>query len=163
MKKVRVLGLVGVAPTAIGLAVPAANAAAAVTHSPRDGAKTVLLWHGDAPQVPLVNCGAGRHQRATSTHGHLTGSIMYSGRCINFQSASLNTPQRGLTERTRFYSRDGTLERTTWQEGHIHYFGGYTSFKSYPNLNAYEVCEALVANSNHNNVKYGPVCEKATS
>jgi hypothetical protein len=167
MKKVRILGMVGVAPmvAGLGLAPPAANAtAAAVTHSPRNGAKTVSLWHGEAPQaVPLINCAAGRHQEVTSVHGHLRGLIEYSHRCINRQYASLNKPQRGLTERTRFYSFNGTLEHTTWRGGGVHIIGGFTDFGSYPNLNAYEVCEALVANSNHNNVKYGPVCEKATS
>lgn len=166
MKKVHVLGVVGVAPivAGLGLAVPAANAATAMTHGARDGVKTVSLRHGEASQpVPLVTCGAGRKQTTTSIRGYFKGEIHYSGRCINQQYASLDRPQRGLTERTRFYSYNGTMERTTWHAGGVHIVGGYTSFGSYPNLNAYQVCEALVANSNHNDVEYGPVCEKATT
>jgi hypothetical protein len=166
MKKVHVLGVVGVAPivAGLGMAIPAANASTTAGHGPRDGVKTVSLRHRDAPQAaPLNNCGAALEQEATSTHGHLRGLIHYSHRCINQQYVSLKETQTGLTERARFYSYDGTRELQTWNAGGIHIIGGYTSFGSYPNVNAYEVCEAIVLNSNHNDVKYGPVCEKATS
>ena len=164
MKRVRyAIGAIGVAP-ALGLMMPAANAAATVPQAPGSAGKTVSLQHRLAAQpVPLVNCASGRRQDATSTHGYMTASIAYSHRCINCQYVGLAKTQTGLTERTRFYSYKGALERTTWQEGHIHQLGGYTSFQSYPNLNGYEVCEALVANGNHNDVKYGPICERATS
>lgn len=161
MKKVRALGLVAVAPTAVGLAFPAANAAA-VTHSPQNGSKTVSLQHGArAPDVPLVTCGYGRVRDATSTGGHLREQISYSHRCIGGQEAYLNKRQAGLTERVRFYSYNGARETSRWRPGTIEVSSTY--FVSFPNIYAYEVCQALVANTNHNDVKYGPVCEKATS
>ena len=162
MKKVRIIGALGVAPMAMGVALPAAHLAAAITHSPKNAAKTVSLLRGHEPRPePLVECGSGHTKKDTSTHGHLTGSITYSHRCVYFQSAVLNRNQTGLTERVRFYSQNLTLERTTWQRGRA--FLGSTTFHSAPNMIAYEVCQALVANSNHNDVKYGPVCETATS
>jgi hypothetical protein len=161
MKKVRALGLVGLAPTAIGFAFPAANAMATATHSPRNGAKTVSLWQRERAQAPLVNCGYGHANDATSTHGYLRGQISYSHRCIAAQEAYLNRRQAGLTERIRYYSYNGTRVHSAWRPGTIENFSTY--FLSFGNIYAYLVCEALVANSNHNNVKYGPVCERATS
>jgi hypothetical protein len=162
MKKVRVLGLVGIAPTAMGFAFPAANAMATATHSPRNGAKTVSRWQVERAQpAPLVTCGYRLIKTATSTHGYLTGNISYSHRCIGGQVARLNKRQTGLTERARFYSYNGARELTTWNAGTIEVSSTY--FHSFPNIYAYKVCEALVANSNHNDVKYGPACETATS
>jgi hypothetical protein len=162
MKKVRALGLVGIAPTVMGFAFPAANAMATATHSPRNGAKTVSRWQVERAQsAPLVNCSYGRVQYATSTHAHLTAHINYSHRCIARQEALLDRDQTGLTERTRYYSYNGVRELTTWTGGNL--LNGSTSWTTFPNIYAYKVCQALVANSNHNDVKYGPVCETATS
>jgi len=162
MKKVRVVGLVGLAPTVLGFAFPAANVMATATHSPRNGAKTVSLSQVERAQaVKLVNCGYGHVKDATGTIGHLKGQISYSHRCIAGQEAYLNRRQAGLTERTRFYSYHGTRVATTWNAGTIETSSTY--FISFPNIYAYEVCQALVANSNHNKVKYGPACETATS
>ena len=161
MKKVRALGMVGLVPV-MGLAFPAANGTAPVTHNPRTGDKTVSLWPGGrARSAPLVTCGARLFKYGTSTHGHLTGNISYSHRCIGGQVARLNLRQAGLTERARFYSRNGARELQTWNAGTIEVSSTY--FHSFPNIYAYQVCEALVANSNHNLVKYGPACETATS
>jgi hypothetical protein len=162
MKKVRAVGLVGLPATVMGLALPTANAAAAVAHSPRNGAKTVSLTHGGQAQAsPLVACAYGHLKDATSTHGHLKGQISYSHRCIAGQGAYLNKRQTGLTERARFYSYGGTRVGQTWNAGDI--LTSSTYFLSFPNIYAYKVCQALVANSNHSDVKYGPVCETATS
>jgi hypothetical protein len=163
MKKVRAVGLAGLAPMVVGFAFPpTANAmATASTHSPGNGAKTVSLRQGVRAQSPLVTCGYGHAKDATSTHGYLEGQISYSHRCIAGQEAHLFKRQTGLTERTRFYSYNGAMEKTTWNGGTIEAFSTY--FVSFPEIYAYEVCQALVANSNHNDVKYGPVCQKATS
>ncbi len=162
MKKVHAVGLVGLAPTVLGLAFPAANVMATATHSPRNGAKTVSLrLGGRAPLAPLIACNFGREQYATSTHTHLTAHISYSHRCIAEQQAILNRDQTGLTERTRYYSYNGARVLQTYTGGNL--LNGETSWTTFPDVYAYEVCQALVANSNHNNVKYGPVCERATS
>ena len=163
MKKVRVAGLVGLAPTVMGLALPAAaHATAAVAHSPRNGAKTVSLARGGQAQAsPLVACAYGHLKDATSTRGYLRGQISYSHRCIAGQVGYLDKRQTGLTERARFYSANGTRVGQTWHGGDI--LTSSTYFLSFPNIYAYKVCQALVANSNHSDVKYGPVCETATS
>lgn len=162
MKKVRTLGLVGLAPTVMGLAFPAADARAPATHSPRTGAKTVSLWQGGQPRTaPLASCTYGRAKYATSTHAHLTAHISYSHRCIDKQEALLDHDQTGLTERTRYYSFNGARELQTYTGGNL--LNGSTSWTTFPEIYAYQVCQALVANSNHNLVRYGPVCEKATS
>jgi hypothetical protein len=156
VKKVRyIFGVVGVTP-ALGLMVPTVNAAAAVTQTPKNAAKVVSQVHR---AVPLTNCGRNHKKTATSPDKHLHGSIVYSGVCVFFQSALLNKAQTGLTERTRFYSGGGTLERTTWQAGTIFSNDNHTYFKSSPNSFAHEVCQALVENAHRSVVKYGPICE----
>jgi hypothetical protein len=156
MKKVRyAIGAVGIAP-ALGLMMaPAANAATAATaapHTAKNAGKTVSLELG---RTLLLNCN-GVHA-ATNFNNGMSGAIRYSGSCVRSQEAQIHHSQKGLTERVRFYSIHGTRVRETWQAGNI--FRGFTSFHSVPNTRAHEVCEALVANSNHANVKYGPACE----
>ena len=161
MKKVRAIGLAGLAPMVMGFALPGANAAAAATHSPRNGTKTVSLLQSERTQAPLAGCHYGRAQYATSTHTHLTAHISYSHRCIDMQRAILDRDQTGLAERTRYYSYNGARELQTYTGGNL--LNGSTSWTTFPEIFAYEACQALVANSNHNDIKYGPVCEKATS
>jgi hypothetical protein len=72
-----------------------------------------------------------------------------------FQGGTLNHSQTGLTERVRFWT-SGRMTKQVRLGGLIS--GGYTTFGSYPNYDAQEVCEALVANGT-STVKYGPVCE----
>lgn len=161
MKKVRyVFGAVGMAP-ALGMIAPAINMAAPGAQAgPGRPAKTVSLDHGGTALVndtPLADCGS-RIARVASK-GLLQGYINYSGVCVHSQGATLFKVQTGLTERARFYSGAGRLERTTWQAGRIWSSSGVTRFGSVPNSFAHKVCEALVANGNHNDVKYGPVCE----
>jgi hypothetical protein len=161
MKKVRVLGLVGLAPVAVGVALPGANASAAVTHSSKVGTKTVSLIKDERAESPLASCNYGRVQYATSTHAHLSAHISYSHRCIRLQRAILDRDQTGLTERTRYYSGGGTRELQTYTGGDL--LAGETSWTTAPEIFAYQVCQALVLNTNHNSVKYGPICEDATS
>jgi hypothetical protein len=172
MKKVRYA--IGAAPL-LGMMIPAAgaaNAAAAVPpaqaprvtapHTDAGAAARLAAGHGKSAQyaVPFVNCGSNKIQGAFSANGHFHGAFNYSGvNCIHSQWASLNFAKTGLTERVRFYSGNGALERTTWQAGKIFHSPTYTFWTSVPNLNAHKVCEALVLNSNHTVVKYGPLCE----
>lgn len=153
MKKVRyAIGAVGIAP-ALGLMMaPAANAATAAPHTAKDAGKTVSLELG---RTPLLNC-SGAHYASDFNNG-MSGAIRFTGSCVRSQEAQIHHSQKGLTERVRFYSIHGTRVRETWQAGNI--FRGFTSWHSVPNTRAHEVCEALVANSNHANVKYGPACE----
>lgn len=156
MKKVHyALAAVGMAP-ALGLMTPAANAAAVPAHAP-EGAVTGKPVK--TVRTPLVTCGG--QQRNWASKGALQGIIYHSGDCVNLQLAELFRIQTGLTERVRYYSGGGFLETTNWLGGTIHKSEGLTSFRSTFNNYAEMVCEALVANSNHNDVKYGPVCETA--
>jgi len=157
MKKVRyAIGALGAAP-ALGLMIPAANATATTSHAPGNAGKTVSLQHANRP---LVNCGHNHTKYAQSARKLFEAGIGYSGTlCVESQWGELLKFQTGLTERVRFYSTGGYLERTTWQAGKD-IDNQYTWFSSLPNSYAHEVCEALVANGNHNDVKYGPLCEK---
>jgi len=146
------LGLAGFAPAAMILTVPATPAAA---QSARSAVKTVSLAHSVSP---FINCGNLHHKSEASTNSHYRTLIEYSGVCVWGQVAKLFKRQTGLTERTRFYSGGGTLERTTWQAGTIS--GSQTIFSLLPNMNARQVCQALVENAHHSIVKYGPLCEK---
>jgi hypothetical protein len=155
MKKVRyVIGVIGVTP-ALGLAIPAVNAQAYVAH-PKPG-KTVSLALRHAA-APLVTCKSSHSKIALSMHANLSTNITWSGtQCVHEQGAFLYKHQTGLTERIRFYSGGGRMEHSYFIGGHVGFTS--TSWRSSPNVYAHEVCQALVANSNHNDVKYGPLCE----
>lgn len=155
MKRVRyAIGAVGLTP-ALGLMLPAVTAAPGATHPPKKPFKTARLPRHAAP---LVVCRSRSHAYASTT-GPLSGQTAFSGVCVHFQGASLRKAQTGLTERVRFYSGGGRLESTKWNAGNID--SNNTYFSSSPNSFARKVCEALVANGNHADVKYGPVCERA--
>jgi hypothetical protein len=155
MKKVHyVVAAAGMAP-ALGLMMPIANAATGPAHTPKDAATVKPVK--TVSKTPLVTCGS--NHRSWASKGPLQGIIYYSGTCINTQVALLFRIQTGLTERVRYYSGGGYLEHTYWLGGTIHKSEGLTSFRSVFNNYAKKACEALVANSNHNDVKYGPVCE----
>jgi hypothetical protein len=154
MKKVRcAIAAAGMAP-ALGLIMPAANAATLSTHAPKAAkpAKTVS-------NAPLVSCGS--KQITGGIKSPLQGYIYHSGLCVNTQVAELFKIQTGLTERVRYYSGSGYREASYYLGGTLHKSEGLTSWKSAFNNYAATVCEALVANGNHNDVEYGPVCEGA--
>jgi hypothetical protein len=161
MKKVRAIGLVGLAPAVMGFGLPAAHGAQTATHSPRNGTKTVSLLRDGRAQAPLVTCGYSRFPDKTSTRGYLETQISYAHRCIAGHEAWLFKRLPGLTERTRFYSANGAREASYLRGGTIEAFSTY--WVSFPEIYAYNVCTALVANGNHNDVEYGPVCQAATS
>jgi len=155
MKKVRyVVAAASMAP-AIGLMMSAANAVTAPTHA-KKGADTPAKTVSNAP---LVTCGS--KQITGGYASPLQGFIYHSGQCINTQVAELFKIQTGLTERVRYYSGGGYREDQFYLGGTLHKSEGLTSWKSAFQNYAHQVCEALVANSNHNDVKYGPVCETA--
>ena len=156
MKKVRyVIGAVGVAP-ALGLMMPAVNAAAAVTHTAKKEGKTVSLVHSrpDPGGVRRV-CGGGHSKHATK--GIFEGFVFYSGTCIHETEGILGKSQTGLSMRTRLYSTGGGKNYSHFVPGSI--VGGATCFFNVTNKVDHEACEALVATNNHGDVKYGPVCE----
>jgi hypothetical protein len=156
MKKVRMLGIAGAAPAVLGLAIPAANATVTDVHAQNGAGKTVSLGHVAQRAV----CTGTYHNRSGAVNSHnvrLSGGIQWTGtQCVDAQWMHLQIRKTGLTERVRFYSGGGALERTTWQGGNL--VLSTTSFLSYPDTYAHRVCQALVANSNHNDVKYGPLC-----
>jgi hypothetical protein len=157
MKKVRyAVAAAGMAP-AIGLMMPAANAVAASAHANKDAATDTSAK--TVSNAPLVSCGS--RQITGGYASPLQGFIYHSGQCINTQVAELFKIQTGLTERVRYYSGGGYREDQFFLAGTIHKSEGLTSWKSAFQNYAHQVCEALVGNSNHNDVKYGPVCETA--
>jgi hypothetical protein len=160
VKKVRlVIGAAGIAP-ALGLIAPAtANATTALTHSPKKAPKTVTLTHSNAPDY---TCGSSKiNGESWSKDYRYHAANTYGGtNCIHHQYASLDFAQTGLAERVRYYSGDGNQEgNTIYLAGKIN-SGSSTLWQSYPNFNAAMVCQALVANGNHNTVEYGPLCER---
>ena len=157
MKKVHLWGVVGLAPAAaVGLAVPAANAATAATHTPKKPVKAVSLKRANAP---LVTCGFSHHKSgAWNSHNvRMSGGIQWGGTlCVKVQWLHLQSRRAGLTERVRYYSGGGALEHTAWVGGTLIF--STASFLSNPSIYAHEVCQALVLNTNHNTVKFGPHC-----
>lgn len=158
MKKVRVFGVIGLAPTAVGLAFPTANAMAATIHSPKNADKTVSI---ERARTPLITCASHHSKSAASVKNGIefVGNIIYSGQCVHVQTAVLRLKhlQTGLAERVRYYSGGGARIRQTYVGGGES--GASIQYFSYPNTYAHQVCEAIVPNNNHNDVKYGPLCE----
>jgi len=153
VKKVRLaIGVIGM-PAAIGMVIPAAQVTTNGSHNARNAGKSVSLGHRN---IPLITCGVSNLRLAGN--GIFSGIDQFSGFCVHRQSAILYKRQTGLTERVRYYSGGGYLEFTRWLGGALGV--NSTVWASSPNTTADLVCQALVANSNHNKVKYGPVCEE---
>ncbi len=161
MKKVRyAIGAIGAVP-ALGLVMtPAAHAAPAhaqAAQPARDAAKRVSLTQTGATGgvTPAITCGTAN--TATATANGLHALDKYTGTCVHWQQAWISHSQTGLTEHVQFYSRYGTRIYQAWRNGTIFVT---TSFWSTANIaGATRVCQTLVANANHADVKYGPVCE----
>jgi hypothetical protein len=153
MKKVRyAIGALGAVP-ALGLLAPAANAATAATHAPKPAGKTVSLRHAGAP---AITCGH------TANNGNfalgVSGHIGYQQQCIHSQVARIFARHTGLAERVRMYNTSGRRLFQTFIGGHLG--ANSTHWSSFPNIpGVHQVCQAIVANGNHSNVVYGPVCE----
>jgi hypothetical protein len=148
VKKVRLaIGAVAAAVPAMAMMVtPAANAATPAKYIPQT--------HRQA--APLTVCGSTSQREADSAKG-LFGTIFFTGSCVRYQSAHLAFEKTGLTERIRYRSKGNKILASKFIAGHFQ--SGGTQWHSSPNIHAYMVCEALVANSNHNKSEYGAVCE----
>jgi hypothetical protein len=153
MKKVRLaigaIGAIGAAP-ALGLMMPAGNAAAAATHTPASTGKTVVLQDRNAPDYTCTD------GVKSSTYGNgMYGAIFYSGGTLCGQSASVGVEKDGLAERVRNWV-DGDLVSTKYVTPGT-FISGRTVFYSSNTRSAAEVCLAIVKEATLS-VEYGPVC-----
>jgi hypothetical protein len=166
MKKVRlalgVVGAIGMTP-GLGMLTPTASAATA-------GGHPALAHETPGTGVTWTNCTPTGHSRTaqssnfqvtwTASPVSYTGKIKFDGNgCVTSQKLHIFSGRTGLTERTRFRSVNNAIIRSTWQAGKMNSIGTETTFSSFPRMQAHLVCEALVANNNHNNVEAPPVCE----
>jgi hypothetical protein len=151
VKKVRLaigaIGAVGAAP-ALGLMMPAGNAAAAAAPAPAHAGKTVALQDRAASSFGCAYADSG------SVNG-LHAVMGFSGGRVCGQSASIGVAKSGLLERVRYWSGDDLLS-TRYLHGSL---GAGTFFHSSTGRSwATEVCMAVV-NENTLAVEYGVVCE----
>jgi hypothetical protein len=155
MKKVRLaigaVGAIGAAP-ALGLMMPAGNAAAAAAHTPASSGKTVVLQDRNAPDFTCTDA------RKLSAYAHGMYGAYYSsgGYTACAQSASIGIEKTGLAERVRYWF-EGILVGTHYVTPG-YFLAGHTIFSSDNTHSATSVCEALV-NEGTLAVEYGPVCE----
>jgi hypothetical protein len=153
MKKVR-LAAIGI--PALGMMAMPAVAHAATTPTP--GAHGTLTQGKRAGKTPAVICLQTSSRSAQTYLGTLRGSIAFTGTCVARVSARLDYARTGLTERVRFWNTNGKEVAQHFTGGVIN--GNAIYYLSYPDIYANKsVCEAIVPNSNHNVVKWGPVCE----
>lgn len=155
MKKVRLtigaLGVLGAAP-AVGMMAPAGVAAATAAHPPREATKTVTLTHRNVRPDVNIFCVS----FTTSAHdGIFYAGIEFTGGCIGEQRAVLKKKQTGLADRIRDYV-DGNRTFSDYIAGVIG--SGITAWSWQNSEPGSEACQALVANGNHADVEYGPVC-----
>lgn len=166
MKQVRYLvGAVGLAPLAFGLtqAATAAHAATTTSQTPtKSDGKTVVLSHLKR-MAPDAECYTNNPQVGYGANG-LIGVASFNGSCVGFQSAVIFGRVTGLTERVRYWKNGALVTPTKYlNPGTFVSLGGgewQTRFWSSPYYHVSEVCEAFVANGNHNDVRYGPACER---
>jgi hypothetical protein len=151
------LGAAGLAP-AVGLAIPATTAAAAV-HPPKAKAKAVSLQHVVGHETkPDLTCGSAF---ASYVHdGDLRLGVFWSSfACIHGVQGILNHRQVKLDMRTRIYSYPGGPRvYSNYVGGYIPPTQSYTGFSKDPNVYGEQVCIALVESSHHSHVDYGPTC-----
>jgi len=162
MKRVRyALSAIGIAPV-IGLPMPMAHAAAAVTHSPKV-AKTVSLVHNRTHTGLAATCSSfySPKKRSDSPH-NLTERVYYdqpAGEldCVAHVKGSIADHTASREMRTRIYSHPGG--NRTFQGFHSGtILANETSFNSYPNARGDQVCIAIVSESFHSIVRAGPIC-----
>jgi hypothetical protein len=154
MKKVRLaigaVGAVGAVP-ALGLMMPAGNAAAAATHTPAKTGKTVVLQDRNAPDSICTDA-----LKGSAFANGMYGGFFYSGDVVCGQSASVAVEKTGLAERVRFWER-GDLLRTIYVTPGTFESGRTVFWSSTPHSGS-EVCQAIVKEATLA-VEYGPVCE----
>jgi hypothetical protein len=156
VKKVRfAIGAAGLAP-AIGLLMPAANAAATTAHTPKKAVKKVSVQHINGRVRPDA-CGTEHH---VSVQGRLRELVDYStggGGCINSVHGILSLDRTGLEMRTRVYTvAGGSRVFQNYVHGNAFFTG--TSFNTAVNKHGSQVCIALVQSTHHSKVNFGPVC-----
>jgi hypothetical protein len=153
MKRVRLMaGAAGIAPLALALAPAAPHAATAPashTKSVRSAgpaAKTPKIFN---PLCAIIDNSAHKGIFYAGAEWSLSGG------CMANQRAVLLAEQTGLADRIRDYA--GTVRtRQVYIAGVIG--SGKTAWSYQDSAPGSETCQALVANSNHNVVRYGPVC-----
>jgi hypothetical protein len=169
MKKVRYMigaaGALAMTP-ALGALTPAAHAATAGTTATHSG-KTVSLNHRiTATAQPSASSPCVLHVASTITG---KGANMFSGfadhggrghnSCVFGTRGVLWHSQTGLEMRTRLY-KNGNEVYHGYVHGHTLPDPLQTSFhSSHLNIDATQVCEALVYSTALSKVAYGPVCE----
>jgi hypothetical protein len=169
MKKVRyAIGAVGVAPILCLAAVPTVNADAATGRVPARSTKTVSLRHSRSHAAPEVICGQNFSKKLRRTTApFFTEKVFYSptaggGDCISTALGSIQKDQTKLEMRTRVYIQPGgTREFSNYVHGIInpnvstHWTAGvgYDDATHKP-----QVCIAVVSQSFHSIVDYGPIC-----
>jgi hypothetical protein len=162
MKKVRyAAGAIGMAP-ALGLMLaPAAQATPTQGHTAQKEVKRVSLMHTNGGNAVTSTC-TGSFNGYTFRNGNGFGAdLNHTGHCVSYQQTALYHLQSKLTERVRYYNAAGARIYESFNFGHFYNHSGVreTLFSTYPYVSgAYNVCFALVANSNRNDVKYGPLC-----
>jgi hypothetical protein len=162
MKKVRyAAGAIGVAP-ALGLMLaPAAQAAPAPGHPAQNQVKRVALTQ---PRRNMTAATCGSSSFHSARRGDLQAFVFFASglpHCVGYQEAFLDFRQSGLTERVRYYGPGGKQIQQSFVPGHFVTASGHTltEFNRSASVHdVYNACFALVANGNHNNVEYGPLC-----
>jgi hypothetical protein len=164
MKKVR-LAITAMAP-ALGVMASPVAAHAATTATDAHAAsltsgKRVSTYsrQGGVGVSPDVVCHWVDATSKSSADHNLWALIGYTGSCVGYQQARLVGKQTGLAERLRAYSKGGAKVTSEFLPGKIS--GDATFWSSSPNHYYKEVCIAIVYNTNHNDVKNGPVCMDA--
>ena len=169
MKKVRyAIGAVGVAPILCLAAAPTVNADATTGQVPARSTKTVSLRHSRSHAAPEFICGTNFSKKLRrSTAPFFTEKVIYSptaggGDCISAVIGSIQKAQTKLEMRTRVYVQPGgTREFSNYVQGVINPTKstrwntgvGYDDATHKP-----QVCIALVSDSFHSIVHYGPIC-----
>jgi hypothetical protein len=156
MKKVR-LAAIGV--PALGMMVMPAVAHATTTPTPdAHGTLTQGTQGKRAGIKPDVVCLQTSSRSTQTATGIFRGSIGFTGTCVARVSARLGYARTGLAERVRFWDAGQKMVAEKFTGGVIN--GDAIYYLSYPDIFANKsVCEAIVPNSNHDVVKWGPVCE----
>jgi hypothetical protein len=162
MKKVRyAAGAIGMAP-ALGLMLaPAAQAAPGPGHPVQNQVKRVALMQPRREAAAAV-CGSSSFRSAM--RGDLQAFVFFASdlpHCVGYQEFWLDFRQSGLTERVRYYGPGGKRIAQSFLHGHFVTASGHTvtEFNSTASVHdVYNTCFAAVANGNHNDVEYGPLC-----
>ena len=156
MKRVRyTIATVGLTP-ALGLMVPAANAAAA-SHTPQKAGKTVSLAPSGVA-LGTTTCKGTASKTLSATSNRIHASLSYRNHCMLsvFASTGLfgSSPRQWM--RTRVYK-----DRVKVFSGIVAgaYSSGHFSYHQHIGVIGHRACETIIYRSHPNKVLFGPVCE----